>query len=109
MKNFKLYINLLFAFCKIILEFDDFKSFLKRPELPGQGYGQVSRPLQSRINSEKSGRRINSRETTFLYLSTIAFSEKVSAEEMKDQLFPLLAILMLWYCEPLPESEPPTE
>tara|TARA_Y100000593_G_scaffold86633_1_gene165759 strand:- start:2965 stop:3288 length:324 start_codon:yes stop_codon:yes gene_type:complete len=105
----KIYLNFFMVFCKILFSLHEYKNFLYRESAPGPGYGLIKKPLSARIMNEKRGKNYVSRETMFLHLSCLAFEDKISQKELKEELLVLSSILLLWYCEPLPESEPPTE
>ena len=94
---------------KALFSFKQFRTFLIRPSEPGRGFGLLKRPIDQRMRLEKSGKKIQSRENVVLFLSLLAFGEETTEKEMKDELFTLISILLMWYCEPIEESNPPPE
>ena len=107
----KIYINFFIVIFKILYNFKEYHSFLYRPSNSGRGFGLLNRSIQQRMKNETASEKqnIQSRENTFLYLSLLAFSEKTNDAEMKEELFTLISVLLMWYCEPLSEHERPTE
>lgn len=92
-----------------MFSFKEYNQFLLRKSDPGGGFGILKKPLYRRYLNEQKGSTVMSRENLFLYLSTIAFEDRIDQKEMKEEIFELLAILMTWYCEPIEESNPPPE
>jgi hypothetical protein len=105
MFRFRLYCNLLILFWKLFFEIWSYRSFLDRDSRRGtRNISHLGKMISGRVMSEKRRKASMSREDMLFYMVIESLKEK-DETNFKEELELPIALLALWYCEPVKKIE----